>query len=46
MAKQSDSVCRIIEVVRISDNSWEDAGRHAKRPQVYYGFFAWPKLPS
>ena len=29
MAKLSDSVYRIIEVVGISDNSWEDAGRHA-----------------
>ena len=28
MAKLSDSVYRIIEVVGISDNSWEDAGRH------------------
>ncbi len=29
MAKQSDSVYRIIDVVGISETSWEDAGRHA-----------------
>lgn len=29
MAKQSDSVYRIIDVVGISEKSWEDAGRHA-----------------
>ena len=29
MAEQSDSVYRIIDVVGISETSWEDAGRHA-----------------
>ena len=29
MAEQSDSVYRIIDVVGISEKSWEDAGRHA-----------------
>jgi flavin-binding protein dodecin len=29
MAKQSESVYRIIDVVGISETSWEDAGRHA-----------------
>jgi flavin-binding protein dodecin len=29
MTKQSDSVYRIIDVVGISETSWEDAGRHA-----------------
>ena len=29
MTKQSDSVYRIIDVVGISEKSWEDAGRHA-----------------
>jgi len=29
MAEHSDSVYRIIDVVGISEKSWEDAGRHA-----------------
>ena len=29
MTKQSDSVYRIIDVVGISETSWEDAGGHA-----------------
>jgi flavin-binding protein dodecin len=29
MSKQSESVYRIIDVVGISEKSWEDAGRHA-----------------
>jgi dodecin len=27
--KQSDSVYRIVDVVGVSETSWEDAGRHA-----------------
>jgi len=29
MAEHTDSVYRIIDVVGISEKSWEDAGRHA-----------------
>ena len=29
---QSDSVYRIIDVVGVSETSWEDAGRKAGRP--------------
>jgi dodecin len=29
MAKQPDSVYRIVDVVGVSETSWEDAGRHA-----------------
>lgn len=31
--KQADTVYKIVEVVGVSETSWEEAGRHAGKPR-------------
>ena len=47
MEQQMDTVYKIVEVVGVSEKSWEDAGRIAvgTRP-VRFATFGWPKSPK